>query len=114
MITSAVDVVETMVHEPIVKVAVVDSIKKESSEQKRYDYQEKSDTPFALKFDENKSSFELYRFGAKVGSGRKSAAGVYLVTSASFTGIGFMEDDSFILEYDEAGQLKRIKLERVD
>ncbi|BAO54639.1 hypothetical protein [Nonlabens marinus] len=114
VITRTADVVETKVNEPKVIVAKEETTNIDVSEQEVYDYQEKSDAAYALKFDESKSNFELYRFGAKVGSGRKSAAGVYLVTSASFTGIGFIENDSFIVEYDEAGQLKRIKLDKVN
>jgi len=80
----------------------------------RMDYRQDSNTAYSLKFNESGDRFDLYYIGAKVGSGRKSAAGVYLVTSASFSGIGFMENASFIIEYDKAGALNRIKLQKVD
>lgn len=74
------------------------------------DFQEKSDNAFALKFSESGDTFQLYRHGIAVGSGRKSAAGVFLVSSDFFTGIGFKQDNSFIIEYDENGTLRRIEL----
>lgn len=75
-----------------------------------FDYEGATSEEYALKFDDAKETFQLFQHGAAVGSGRKSAAGVYLVTTDAFTGIGFIENDQFIIEYDESGTTKRITL----
>jgi len=75
-----------------------------------FDFEDTSTTEYSLKFDESKDNFKLYQYGAEIGSGRKSAAGVYLVSTPVFTGIGFMEDDNFIIEYDKNGSTKRVVL----
>jgi len=74
------------------------------------DYTDNTTTGFSLEFDESKENFTLYKNNIAVGSGRKSAAGVYLVSSATFTGIGFMEGPNFIIDYDVDGTPQRIIL----
>jgi hypothetical protein len=76
------------------------------------DYTQKSENPYSLIFNESGENFDLYNAGIKVGSGRKSAAGVYLVSTDTFTGIGFVENELFIIEYDKGGSLNRIKMSK--
>ncbi len=77
---------------------------------KRFDYEDTSPEEFALKFNDDGEAFELFQHGAVIGSGRKSAAGVYLVTAREFTGIGFIEGEEFIIEYDDQEKTNRIVL----
>ncbi|WP_194851742.1 hypothetical protein [Nonlabens antarcticus] len=77
-----------------------------------YDFEDISNTEYALKFNESNDSLKLYQYGVAVGSGRKTAAGVYLITTSSFTGVGFMENEKFVIEYDANGDLMRIILEK--
>ncbi len=77
---------------------------------RRFDYEDTSVEEYALKFNESGDSFELFKHGTVIGKGRKSAAGVYLVTSDDFTGIGFVEGETFIIEYDLDGISRKITL----
>jgi hypothetical protein len=67
-----------------------------------------------LKFNDSSDNFDLYNSGIKVGSGRKSGSGVYLVSTDEFTGIGFIENEFFIIEYDKDGSVNRIKMNKVN
>jgi len=98
--------------EETVQVETQEEIK--NKEQPRaFDFEDIANTEYSLKFDESKDNFKLYQYGAEIGSGRKSSAGVYLVSTPGFTGIGFTENDNFIIEYDdEYGATKRIVLEK--
>lgn len=87
-----------------------DQLQEQRRESKTFDFEDASIKEYALKFDDAKETFQLFQHGATVGSGRKSAAGVYLVSTDAFTGIGFIENDQFIIEYDESGTTKRITL----
>jgi hypothetical protein len=78
------------------------------------DYTQELEKPYSLIFNESGENFDLYNAGIKVGYGRKSAAGVYLVSTDTFTGIGFVENELFIIEYDKGGSVNRIKMSKVN
>jgi hypothetical protein len=78
------------------------------------DYTQNSEQPYSLKFNDSSDNFDLYNSGIKVGSGRKSGSGVYLVSTDEFTGIGFIENEFFIIEYDKDGSVNRIKMNKVN
>ena len=72
------------------------------------DFKDTSSTGYALKFDDSKDNFEIFKEEVLIGTGRKTAAGVYLITTDSFTGIGFVEGENFIIEYDVNGSTQRV------
>ena len=74
------------------------------------DFEDAASTGYALTFNDTRDHLELYKKGILVGKGRKYAAGVYLITADSFTGIGFMEGGNFIIEYDVNGSTQRVVL----
>jgi len=107
--TPAAQAVKAVVAPKKIDEEIQEEIKKRV-QSRAFDYEDTAKTEYSLKFDESKENFKLYQYGAEIGSGRKSAAGVYLVSTPGFTGIGFTEDDNFIIEYDENGATKRILL----
>jgi hypothetical protein len=78
------------------------------------DYKENKEKSYSLKLNESTDNFDIYNAGIKVGSGRKSVAGVYLVSTDTFTGVGFVENDLFIIEYDKEGIVNRIEMSKVN
>ncbi|WP_055411271.1 hypothetical protein [Nonlabens sp. YIK11] len=90
-----------------------DNLKEASSalpEAIKMDYEDKTITGLSIKFDNSKDTFQLFKNGEVVGSGRKSAAGVYLITAESFTGLGFQDGNNFVIEFDQNGTTQRIVL----
>ena len=76
----------------------------------KFDFEDLTATEYALLFNDDRTGFELYQYGAVVGKGRKSGGGVFLVTADSFTGIGFMNEGEFIIEFDKDGISEKIIL----
>ncbi|AZQ43334.1 hypothetical protein [Nonlabens ponticola] len=61
-------------------------------------------------FNDSKGSFEVFLKDQKIGRGRKSTHGVYLLYTNDFSGIAYMKGDVLVLEYEATAGVPEIML----
>ncbi|MGB5981411.1 MAG: hypothetical protein WBG46_04635 [Nonlabens sp.] len=70
-------------------------------------YREIKDRDYALRIISN-TEIKILKNGKQIGTGKKTSSGAYLINSDNFSGVGFLKDDIFTIEYEVQGELKKL------